>query len=856
MSPRRTRLLLTLAVALAVWLPRGLALDRYATDDEARWQARGANFCRALAHGDWAATYQREHPGVTVMAAGALALAVLDPGYAAAAPVAVDDVVATLRDRGQDPLRLLAAARGLLAAAVAAVLALAFFYASGLIGLWPAFAGFLLLAFDPFHVALSRLLHLDGLVSSLMLLSVLALVSYALRARRRDLIASAVAAALALLTKTPALFLAPFAALLLAAAALIPIPDTQYPITTLHSPLSLSSRLRRFLLSLAAWTGIAAALYFVLWPAMWVDPLGTLGKVWGESITYATGEHASRTFFAGRIVANDPGPLFYPLTFLWRATPVLLTGLLLALAFVRRLAADRRRAATLATLAAYALLYGLFITLGQKKLDRYLLPIFPPLDVIAGAGFAAAAAWLHERLRARRVRPRGAAAAAAAIPVLAVLAQFGSALATWPYFLTYYNPLLGGAARAPAVMMIGRGEGMDRAGAYLNAQPEAAASSVLVTNTENLVYTLAGRAVASGFVERRAADHAAGAPATAADLDRWLGLDFAVLYVHDWQRELLPQPVMDYFATLTPVETVRLDGLELARVYDLRGAPPPAFFAPGLPGDAQWGDAIRLIGSELPANPLPPGGMLEAAFYLQNTAPLDANLNLRVLVRDAAGRELARFDGWPHAAATSTWALHEVWRDGHAFAVPPGAAPGLYRVELAFYDPATLEPLDMAGRGSLGDSLVAGYVRVGDAASSTTEPLAVWGGAIELARATVDGQPAPAQVAAAPGGTLALDLEWRAAAPPARAYSRFLHLVDAQGNLVAQMDAPPLGGFVPADRWLPGDAFPEQVSFPLPAALPPGGYTLLLGLYDPATGARLTTPDGDAFRLAGVTIPG
>lgn len=841
----RTRLILALAVALAVWLPRGWMLDRYVTDDEARWQARGANFYRALAGREWAATYQREHPGVTVMAAGALALAALHPSYAEAAPAHIDDAVAVLREQGQDPLRLLAAARALLAAAITAALVLAFLYALNLLGPWPALAGFLLLAFEPFHVGLSRLLHLDGLVSSLMLLSLLALAGFVLRGRRRHLVVSAAAAALAMLTKTPALFLAPFTALALTAAALL--PAAQPP----------RARLRAALLAFAAWSAVAAALYFLLWPAMWVDPLGTLSKVWGESITYATGEHGSRTFFAGSIVTGDPGAPFYPVTLLWRTTPVLLVGLALALIFVRRLGQDRTQAAALLLLAAFALLYALFIALGQKKLDRYLLPAFPPLDLIAGAGFVAAAAWLRDRLHAADVAPRLALIFAAAVPAAAVLAQAGSAAATRPYFLTYYNPLLGGTARAPQVMMIGRGEGLDVASAYLNALPDAASLQVLASNTENLAYTLAGKAVASGFVERRAADAAAGAPASAADLDRWLALDYAVLYVHDWQRDLLPPALADYFAALSPVFTVTLDGLELARIYDLRAAPPPDFFAPGLPGDAQWGDAIRLIGSEIPAAVLP-GGRLELAFYLQNRAPIDRNLNARVTVADAAGSEIARFDGWPFAAATSTWALNDVWRDGHTFDMPPGAPPGLYRVELAFYDPATLEPLPVSGRGSLGTALVAGYVQVGEEGESEPAgpPLDSWGNEIALRRAGVNGVTAPAQIAAARGETLTLDLTWQAVAQPARPYSRFLHLVDARGELVAQLDAPLLGGFIPSDCWLPGDAFADAVGFPLPASLAPGDYTLLLGLYDPATGARLATPGGDALRLARVTVPG
>jgi len=55
---------------IATWLPRVLALDAFVTIDERKWLARSANFYQALSQGDLANTFQREHPGVTVMWAG------------------------------------------------------------------------------------------------------------------------------------------------------------------------------------------------------------------------------------------------------------------------------------------------------------------------------------------------------------------------------------------------------------------------------------------------------------------------------------------------------------------------------------------------------------------------------------------------------------------------------------------------------------------------------------------------------------------------------------------------------------------------------------------------------------------
>src|ERR1051325_5012279 len=77
--PRILIALLVLVVAFA--LPRGLALDRLVTPDEVTWLMASSNFYLALTHGDFAHTYQLEHPGVTTMWAGAAGFASRFPEY-------------------------------------------------------------------------------------------------------------------------------------------------------------------------------------------------------------------------------------------------------------------------------------------------------------------------------------------------------------------------------------------------------------------------------------------------------------------------------------------------------------------------------------------------------------------------------------------------------------------------------------------------------------------------------------------------------------------------------------------------------------------------------------------------------
>ena len=83
------------------------------------------------------------------------------------------------------------------------------------------------------------------------------------------------------------------------------------------------------------WGIVAAATFVVLWPAMWRNPLGTLAQIAAEMSVYVAG-HENGNFFMGRPV-DDPGVLFYPVAYYFRATPATLIGLLAAaVAAIRR----------------------------------------------------------------------------------------------------------------------------------------------------------------------------------------------------------------------------------------------------------------------------------------------------------------------------------------------------------------------------------------------------------------------------------------------------------------------------------------------------------------------------------------
>lgn len=843
------RILVVLAVAVLLWLPRGLGLDRYTTADEHAWLTRSANFYWALSRGDWAETFQRHHPGVTLTWAGTFGFLTTYPSYVNDTDRTfgwlTEELTPFLREHGHEPAELLAAGRGVAVILIVLALTLSFVLLWRGWGLWPALAGMLLLAFDPFHVAHARLMHLDGLLSSFMLLSVVALVvaldpAEKPRWQRGALIVAGIATGLAWLTRSPGLFLIPFMLLMGIVVWLRRYRHSARLAIEEGVQASLFTRDLRattiFLLTtFIGWSVIAAFTFVLLWPAMWVNPLQTIGAVWNAANTYATEGHADPTFFNGTIHNGDPGFWFYPITFLWRTTPIVLAGMVLALVglILPQLRRDRFPAvkkSVIILFVAFALLFTLLMNLGAKKFDRYLLPIYPLFDLVAGLGFVTIAKWLWQTQHQRWQR-----IGAVLSILLALVLQVALTLPHHPYYLTYYNPLLGGTSAAANVMQIGRGEGANLAAQSLNQhiassqQPTATTASSFPNGPFS--YFFHGRTVPPAF---------------------WTLADYAVVYPQDWQRQLPSARQMTWIEQLTPLETIRLHGLDYARIYDLRDAPTPTFVTTWGAGDEAQ---ICLNAYELTAGSVMPGDTVRATLYLENLAPIAADLNVLVRLVDQDGNEIAREEGWPWGAATSSWPIGEIWPDGHTLTIPPATPNGLYRLEVGFYDPANqallpasqprtgeplpaLVPLDtlQVGRVAQQPALAVGEpYRVGDVAmliGYTT--LTSAGRQIDVGR-----------VPLLPGEDLNVTLFWRALKGTEIDYSVFVHVVDSNGQLLTQHDGYPMNGFLPTSLWHRNQVVVDPYTLTIPAGANLGEYSIFVGLYDLQTATRLPVQQGD-----------
>jgi hypothetical protein len=85
-----------------------------------------------------------------------------------------------------------------------------------------------------------------------------------------------------------------------------------------------------------------------------------------------------------------------------------------------------------------------------------------------------------------------------------------------------------------------------------------------------------------------------------------------------------------------------------------------------------------------------------------------------------------------------------------------------------------------------------------------------------------------------------VDLGWRALDRSPADYTAFVHLLDESGQIIAQNDGPPGGAENPTGFWVPGETIRSRFPIELPRDATFDSATLRIGLYELASGKRLS----------------
>ena len=641
---------------VGAFLPRAI----YPVSRPLHWYSWSLHFISAVLRGDWGATYMKEHPGVFPMWLSGVGLSIrrLMRGESLIALKSQDALKATVTPQA------IAAGMIPLALVIALEIVLAYFllrrltHSSSI-----AMVGSALLALDPFHIANSKALLVDATLSTTMLISALFGLCYILRGGRwRDIILSGVFGGLAMLTKMPAILLAPWIGLILLIGWWL--KDKQSKGRSFSSAVIVPALL---------WGLIAAFVFVALWPSMWVHPRWTLADMYRAATSYADQPHNHPNYFMGEVVTTDQGPWFYPITCIKETTFLtfsfcIVALLLLPIAWRKQ----RRQASVVLTCLGYALAYGLMMTSGAKKGVRYILPVFPALDVVAAFGLA----WFLERmkrvLRIHRLVP--------AVLAGAILAQALVALPYHPYYDVHDNLLIGGQHTGRRLIApMEQGEGLDLAAQYLNSLPNA--SDLRVGTQMSIAFERYFKGQTVSFTDPTA-NYLVFAQNT---VTRRTGIE-------EWGT------LWDAYKFASPERKIVLGGIPYVWIY--RATRDAGLIIEDIehPQEARLGDEIEYLGYDVfPAHQITPGGVLELRMAWRAHDAIEANYSVFVHLLNDEGELIAQQDNWPVRGTrpTVTWEPGEIIADHYSLPIPLHTPPGRYKVYAGIYGAGTGERLSV-----------------------------------------------------------------------------------------------------------------------------------------------------------------
>jgi hypothetical protein len=813
------------ALFLLALVPRVVGLDVFITPDEPRWMNRSASFLEAVLAGDFIHTIHNGYAtpgGVTTKWCGSAGIAAqylllrlnLSSGAGATLPISsLRGFLQWLQSDLHSHLIIMAAVRWAIALVVSCSVVGIYFLAKELFAERVALLGAILLALEPFYLALSRVLHLDALVTSFMALSILSLAICLKRTRLSPLLVfSGIVAGLGVATKVSALFLVPFAGLMALAVYLVKVPSTSEWQKALH-----------LALILAIWAGVAGLTLTLIWPAMWVDPLAALQNLLSSSSELA--EEGHRQFFLGR-VTDDPGPWFFPVVFLFKVSPLTLLGVVASLPVILRKGRGREDRRLL-WLWAYACLFAAFISFSPKKLDRYLLPIFPAMTLLAAAGLWELAEVLRQR--ASSLLGRWATRATELLPLGCLVLQTVFLLPHYPYYLTFYNPALGGLQQASRVILVGWEEGLEKAAHYLNEKEgikDKRVQSWYAFLGFNTLFRGRSRDLGPKW-------H------SAENIWLWYESDYVVFYINQVQRELPDARTVAFFRSLEPEYTVRLKGLEYAWVYKVPEEVPKEAYPFERVVLVDLDDKVRLLGYDVEEVTVEADGRayLPLTLYWQNLRSLDTDYRQYLKLINGVYHIWGQQEGYPlwDGFMTSTWREGVAIRDDRRIEILPGTPPGPYQVVISWLEPYSGLSLQPIGGGDL---LLGPF----DIPSRPPPPIESLGIEHPMT-AELDGQVRflgyNLEGDFRPGGALHLTLFWQALADMDENYTVFTHLIDGEGGIYGQKDNQPMDGFYPTGGWTVGEIVRDQYDLAISPKAPPGRYRMAVGMYRAETGERL-----------------
>lgn len=281
------------------------------------------------------------------------------------------------------------------------------------------------------------------------------------------------------------------------------------------------------------------------------------------------------------------------------------------------------------------------------------------------------------------------------------------------------------------------------------------------------------------------------------------------------------------------------------------------------PANVIWGEQIRLLGTAVTPRTATSGQTVNVTACWQAQTNITTNYTLFVRLLDADFNSLGQRDTYPGLGTFPT----KLWQAGDTFCdtypIPVMAQltwPVAAAIDLGFYEksPANQLPITTL-QGEPIDHVIIDNIKIQPATAAAPPPLqftqtAQFAQGVQLIGYNLSDMEAQSEQ------PITLELAWQAAGPLDQSYTVFVHLLDADGNMITQSDSLPRNGRYPTNFWGSSETILDFHQLTLPSAAPPGPTTFRVGFYRLEDFSRLPRTDSteqpDFVELTGPSLTG
>jgi len=254
-------------------------------------------------------------------------------------------------------------------------------------------------------------------------------------------------------------------------------------------------------------------------------------------------------------------------------------------------------------------------------------------------------------------------------------------------------------------------------------------------------------------------------------------------------------------------------------------------------------DEIELLAFAVDEGRYRPGDEVNVTLYMRAISPIKRDYPLFIQLlgpEDLVVGNVTSHPGWGRLP-TTLWEPGKIYADRYQIPVwsnVSNISPLLAQVFVGFVDPTSRLPLPI--RTADGLPMERAYVSaISVVANQPLDP-----GLFYLRPSDADfsqqirliGYEYPSYGQAGSDRQIPVTLLWEATASPDQEYKAFVHLIDEEGRQVSGFDQPPAEGRFPTSYWRAGDRSLSRFEIAIPSDIPPGNYTLWVGLYADTAG--------------------